>query len=207
VKHHDLKEKFAEVHALQEDLDLSYLKEEILKLLDGIGTGARRSGQIVRGLRSFAGLDGDRFISADIHEGLDATLTVLENKTKDKIIIHKAYGRIPKIECIPVKINQVFLNVFTNSIQAMEGEGEIFIETQTVDECVTVTIKDTGRGIEADVINHIFEPFFTTREVGDGTGLGLSISYGIIEQHHGKIEVMSETGKGALFSIVMPVRQ
>jgi signal transduction histidine kinase len=201
----DLDDKFNDVKTLKEELDLPYMREEISKLLEGISAGAQRSGQIVKGLRSFARLDEDGFIPADIHEGLDDTLTMLENKTKEKILIHKKYGEIPLIKCFPAKINQVFLNVLTNSIQAMEGNGEIHIETGQSDGFVIISIKDNGKGMETEVKKHIFEPFFTTRDIGEGTGLGLSISYGIIEQHKGKIEVQSEPGKGAEFKVFLPV--
>ncbi len=206
IENKDLREQFVEVEALKEELDLSFLSQEIINLLEGIDTGARRSEQIVKGLRSFARMDGDKFTFADIHEGLDATLTLLENKTKEYIRINKLYGDIPKIKCLPAGLNQVFLNILTNSIQAIEGKGEISIETNTSGDCVNITLKDTGRGMAADVITHIFEPFYTTRAVGDGTGLGLSISYGIIERHQGKIEVKSEPGNGSEFTIILPVR-
>jgi signal transduction histidine kinase len=143
----------------------------------------------------------------NIHDGIDSTLILLHNKIKNSIKVHKDYGNLQEIECFPSKLNQVFMNILTNCIQAIEDEGEIFIQTVSSDIRVKIIIKDTGTGMSPEVKAHIFEPFYTTKDVGKGTGLGLSITYGIIEQHNGNIDVISEPGKGTEFIISLPRRQ
>ena len=192
---------------MKEELDFQFLTKEITDLLDGIGEGAHRSGEIVKGLRSFSRLDDEKFIMADVHDGLDSTLILLYNKTKNRIRIHKDYGDLPLIECLPSKLNQVFMNILTNSIQAIGDKGDIHIETISSGIGVKIVIRDNGVGMTHDVKQRIFEPFFTTKEVGSGTGLGLSISYGIIEQHTGNIDVISEPGRGTEFIISLPITQ
>ena len=131
----------------------------------------------------------------------------MHNKVKNTIKVHKDYGDLQEIECLPTKLNQVFMNILTNCIQAIEDKGEIFIQTASSDIWVKIIFKDTGTGMSPEVKAHIFEPFYTTKDVGKGTGLGLSITYGIIEQHHGNIDVISEPGNGTEFIISLPKRQ
>ncbi len=207
IKDNDISDDFKEVDSLKETLDYSLLTTEIKSLLEGISEGAHRSSEIVKGLRSFSRLDDDKFQYTDLHDGLDSTLILLYNKTKGRINIHKEYGDLPQVECLPSKINQVFMNLLTNSIQAIEEKGDIFIETISSGIIVKIIIRDTGTGMSPEVKKHIFEPFYTTKEVGSGTGLGLAISYGIIEQHQGNIDVISETGKGTEFIISLPIVQ
>ncbi|MFC2098828.1 YfiR/HmsC family protein [Bacteroidota bacterium] len=207
INKHQLLEKFNEVDKMKKDVDFEFLEKEIKSLIDGIGEGAYRSSEIVKGLRSFSRLDDEKFTKSDIHDGIDSTLILLFNKTKHRINIHKNYGDVPEIECLPSKINQVFMNILTNSIQAIEEKGEIFIETISSGIGVKICIRDTGSGMSPEIKKHIFDPFYTTKEVGSGTGLGLSISYGIIEQHHGNIDVFSEPDKGTEFIISLPIQQ
>ena len=207
INKHDLGKDFKDVESLKENLNFKLLTTEIKKLLEGISEGAQRSGDIVKGLRSFSRLDDDKFKNADLHDGLDSTLILLYNKTKGRINVHKEYGELPQVECLPSKINQVFMNLLTNSIQAIDGKGDIFIATISSGIGVKIIIRDTGTGMTAEVKKHIFEPFYTTKDVGRGTGLGLSISYGIIEQHNGNIDVISESGKGTEFIISLPIVQ
>jgi len=207
IKEKKLENLFEEMKSLKEQVDYDFLVKEIKNLLEGISEGASRSGQIVKGLRSFSRLDEEKFKLADIHEGIDSTLILLYNKTKNKITIHKEYGDLPEIECLPSKMNQVFMNILTNSIQAIEDKGDIFIETISSGIGIKIIIRDTGNGMTDEVKDHIFEPFYTTKDVGKGTGLGLSISYGIIEQHNGNIDVISEIGKGTEFIISLPIHQ
>jgi len=207
VEKKKLSADFTDVERLKKTSDYEYLIKETQDLLKGIHEGASRSEQIVKGLRNFTRLDEEEFKPTDIHEGIDSTLVLLQNRIQDRIQVHKKYGDIPKVECLPGKLNQVFMNILANSIQAIEKEGEISIETSCTDSCVNISISDTGKGMTPEIKDHIFEPFFTTRPVGEGTGLGLSISYGIIEQHDGKIEVSSEPGNGTEFIITIPVRK
>jgi len=192
---------------LKDKEDYSFLKKEITDLLEGIEEGAIRSSQIVKGLRSFSRLDEEKRQIYDIHEGIESSLLLLHNKIKDKITVRKDYGDFKDVECFPSKLNQVIMNVLTNSIQAIEGKGEIFIQTISSETGIKIIIKDNGKGMTPEVKKHIFEPFFTTKDVGKGTGLGLSISFGIIEQHNGDIDVISEPGKGAEFIISLPKNQ
>ena len=179
----------------------------MISLLEGIEDGANRSSQIVKGLRSFSRLDEEKCHVYDIHEGIESSLILLQNKIKDRIKIRKDYGDFQEIECFPSKLNQVIMNILTNSIQAIEGKGEILIQTISSGIGVKIIIKDNGIGMTPEVQKHIFEPFFTTKEVGQGTGLGLSISFGIIEQHNGNMDVISEPGKGTEFIISLPKTQ
>jgi len=207
IREKNFSDDFIEVESLKENLDFKLLTTEIKSLLEGISEGAHRSSEIVKGLRSFSRLDDDKFQYADLHDGLDSSLILLYNKTKGRINVHKEYGNLPKVECLPSKINQVFMNLLTNSIQAIEGKGDIFIETISSGIGVKIIIRDTGAGMSTEVKKHIFEPFYTTKEVGSGTGLGLAISYGIIEQHQGNIDVISEASKGTEFIISLPINQ
>lgn len=184
-----------------------FLFKEIAQLLEGIEEGAKRTKNIVLGLRNFSRLDEESFKKTDLHDGLDNTLMLLNSKLKGKIDINKKYGKIPLVECLPGKINQVFMNILSNAIQAIENKGKISIITRLENKMVKVKITDTGHGMTKEVQKRIFEPFFTTKDVGIGTGLGLSISYGIIEKHGGTIEVESEHEKGTTFVISLPVSQ
>jgi len=206
LEENELKEIIQEIDKLKDSLDFSYLSKEIMSLLDGIEEGAIRTSTIVKGLRSFSRLDEDKCQLYDIHEGMDSTLILLQNKMKNRIKVRKEYGELGEIECFPSKLNQVFLNILNNSIQAIEDRGEILIQTIRSGIGIKIIIKDSGKGMNTEVKKHIFEPFYTTKEVGEGTGLGLAISFGIIEQHRGNIDVISEPGKGTEFIISLPFR-
>ena len=204
IRSNRLEGRFGEVDKLKAGMDFEILIQEIVSLLEGIEEGAGRSSQIVKGLRSFSRLDEEKYQLYDVHEGIDSTLILLHNKLKNRITVRKEYGDVEQIECYPSKLNQVFMNILTNSIQSIEDKGEILIQTVSSGIGIKIIFKDTGKGMTPEVKKHIFEPFFTTKEVGQGTGLGLSISYGIIEQHNGNIDVISDPGKGAEFIISLP---
>jgi signal transduction histidine kinase len=201
------KEKLKEIEKLKEQIDYKQAIREINKLIESIKTGTERTTQIVSGLRTFSRLDEDVLKVADIHEGLESTLILLRNKYKNRIEISKNFGAIPPLECFPGQLNQVFMNILSNAIDAIEGEGEITISTSQSNGFIRISIKDNGKGIPENIKAKIFDPFFTTKEVGEGTGLGLSISHGIIEKHKGSIKVLSERGKGSEFIISIPVRK
>ena len=209
ISKNDLGSYFTELHELKDEMDFSYLIQEISSLLKGIEEGAHRSSEIIKGLRSFSRLDDEASQIYDIHEGIDSSLVLLQNKIIDKkIVVRKDYGDFEGVECFPSKLNQVIMNILTNSLQAMEADrGELFIQTVSSALGIKIIIKDNGKGMQPEVKEHIFDPFFTTKEVGQGTGLGLSISYGIIEKHNGNIDVISEPGKGTEFIISLPRRQ
>ena len=142
---------------------------------------------------------------ADIHHGIDNTLGLLKSKFNPKIKITKNYDRsIGLINCHIGQLNQVFLNLLTNALDAIEPEGKINISTRSEDGQVIISIKDNGKGIPEELINKVFDPFFTTKKIGKGTGLGLSISHGIIENHGGTISVKSSFEKGTVFEIRLP---
>ncbi|MCP4311279.1 MAG: hypothetical protein GY790_08460 [Bacteroidetes bacterium] len=202
-----LESVISEIDHLKDKLDFSFLTNEIINLLDGIEDGASRSSQIVKGLRSFSRLDDEKCRLYNVHEGIDSSLILLNNKIKGRIKVRKDYEDFEKIECFPSKLNQVILNILTNGLQAIEGKGELCIQTVSSGIGIKIIIKDNGIGMTPEVQKHIFEPFFTTKDVGKGTGLGLSISYGIIEQHNGNIDVISESGKGTEFIISLPKTQ
>jgi len=199
--------KLKQIEELKQKLEYNEAIREINKLIESIKHGAKRTTEIVKGLRTFSRLDEDILKMADIHEGLDSTLILLHNKYKNRIDIIKQYDELPMIECYPGQINQVFMNILSNAIDAIDEEGTITITTSKSNGLVKVSIKDTGKGIPEKMKNKIFEPFYTTKEIGKGTGLGLSISHGIIEKHKGSIKFISYAGQGSEFVIVLPVRQ
>ena len=190
----------------KERADLDYIVKDLPKLISSCEDGARRTRDIVLGLRNFSRLEEAQLKQVDIHEGLENTLRLLSGELKNRIQVTKNFGRLPKVTCYPSQLNQVFMNVLSNAAQAIEGEGEIQISTKKVSgERVEVSIKDSGKGMSKATLEKIYDPFFTTKGLGSGTGLGLSISYGVIQKHGGEIAVSSELGKGTEFRIVLPV--
>jgi len=167
-------------------------------------SGSERIATIVRSLRTFARLDEALFQEVDLHEGIDSTLTLLQHEIRDRIDIVRDYGNIPRVNCYPNELNQVFMNLLVNAIQAITGPGVITICTRTPENGVRISITDTGKGIEQENLSRLFDPGFTTKGVGVGTGLGLSISYQIVEKHRGAIHVESEPGQGSTFTVTLP---
>lgn len=184
--------------------------ERIIKIIDEanrvIQDGTERVTTLVHRLRSFARLDqAELDEAADIHEGLEDTLTLIHHEIKHNITVNRRYGNLPLIACRLSQLNQVFVNLLINAKQAIKGKGAITIETQAAIKYIKISITDTGIGIAPDKLEHIFDPGYTTKGVGVGTGLGLSIVYQIIQEHHGKISVESEPGKGSTFTISLPI--
>ena len=221
-----LKRAVLKVQQFAEEIEADYLFEEMEALLRGIEEGAQRTKVIVDGLKTFSRSEKDHFKAVDIHAGLDSTLTLLNNKLKDRIEVERVYSEMSFVECLPGKLNQVFMNILSNAVQAIEqrskeegrsrGEilGKISIRTDRAQhclpgaqDCVRIAIQDDGVGMKPEVKNRIFEPFFTTKDVGEGTGLGLAITFGIVEQHRGRIEVRSAPGEGSTFTIILPFQQ
>lgn len=194
-----------EIISMRNQLEAEYLESEIASLIGSIERGASRTKNIVAGLKVFSRNSPEQVIEADLHEGLDATLTILSNKMKDRISVQKNYGDIPLVSCQFDRLNQVFMNIISNAIESIDGEGTISIATKQDGDKVIISIRDNGKGMDSQTLKRVFEPFFTTKEIGKGTGLGLSISYGIIDQHNGKIRLESEPGKGSTFEIILPV--
>jgi two-component system, NtrC family, sensor kinase len=206
--------------------DLDFITEDLTKILKSMKVGSERIREIVLSLRNFSRLDEAELKSVDLHEGIDNTLMILQHRLKLKpesptIQVVKNYAKLPLVECHPGHLNQVFMNLLVNAIDALEDsvrqkkqeyqavQPKISISTQfTLEDHVQITILDNGMGIPEAVRSRIFDPFFTTKPVGKGTGLGLSISYQIITQkHHGKIECYSMPGEGSTFVIEIPIRQ
>ena len=197
-----------------EDIELEFLREDLPKTLSSMKMGTDRIREIVVSMRNFSRSDDGKMKSADIHEGIDSTLVILNHRLKQGIQVIKQYGKLPAVECSPAQLNQVFMNVIGNAIDALEEvkKGDtgysptIWISTEvTADNTVTVKIRDNGPGIAAGCTQQIFDPFFTTKSIGKGTGLGLAISYQIVAKHQGKIEVNSQIGQGTEFVITLPV--
>lgn len=197
-----------EVKKLKEDLEYEELTQDIAHLVADIKKGAIRTMEIVKGLRVFSRLDEEERKMANIKDCLEATLILLNNKMKGRIELKTYYDEtMPEILCYPGQLNQVFMNIINNAIQAIPEErkdGKITIYTENQQEHVIIRIKDNGIGMSEQVKKRIFEPFFTTKQVGVGTGLGLSITFGIIEKHGGSIFVNSEEGRGSEFVIQLP---
>jgi signal transduction histidine kinase len=211
------------------DIELGFITEDLPQIISSIKVGTERISQIVTGLRNFSRYDESELKEVDIHEGIDSTLLLLKHRLKEarrlmslEIEIIKEYGKLPMVECYAGQLNQVFMNIISNGIDALvhgdekdqslnlnhfKREIRICTEVKEPDR-VVVAIADNGLGISQEVQPRIFDPFFTTKPVGKGTGLGLSISYHIVvEKHGGNLECISAPGEGTMFVIEIPVEQ
>ncbi|PSB21358.1 hypothetical protein C7B76_05255 [filamentous cyanobacterium CCP2] len=219
----------AEILAEAETIDLEFIMEDLPKLLSSMKVGADRIQKIVWSLRTFSRMDEAAFKAVNLHEGIDSTLMILQNRLKARperpaIEIIKEYGQLPLVECYAGQLNQVFMNILSNAIDAMEeaiGEQgaallnhsavlppQICIRTEVQNDRAVIHITDTGPGMPEAVRQRIFDPFFTTKPVGKGTGMGMSISYQIVtEKHGGTLQCISAPGKGTKFVIEIPIRQ
>ena len=198
---------------IKQDNEFDYIKKDLPLLIKSCQDGAQRTRDIVIGLRNFSRLEESLLKEIDIRESIDTTLELLNGEIKNRIKIHRQYENIPPMLCYASQINQVLMNLLSNAVHAISGNGQIWISValsklanQAVDQ-VLISIQDTGSGMSPEIMDKIFEPFFTTKDVGQGTGLGLSISYGIIQNHAGDIQVKSEKGVGTEFIITVPLQQ
>ncbi|SRR5579883_730181 len=217
-----------EIQVLGEDIELTFVQEDLPKILNSMRVGTQRISQIVLSLRKFSRIDEAEFKAVDLHEGIDSTLLILQHRLAKKldrpaIEVMKSYGNLPPVECYPGQLNQVFTNILVNAIDAIEEQldskqtyqekkddsGQITIRTSAVNsQWIQIVIADNGPGIPEHIQHQIFNPFFTTKAVGKGTGMGMSISYQIItERHRGKLECFSVLGKGTEFVIQIPIFQ
>lgn len=199
------------VRAEAEEMGLDETITELDEIIDCIAEGSSRTAEIVRGLRNFSRLDEDALKDADLNEGLRSTLALMVPQYRDRVEFDVQLDELPRVECYPGRLNQVFMNILTNGVQAaMAKEGDamptIQVRTRTLGDHVEVVIADNGIGMTDEVKARIFDPFYTTKDVGEGTGLGLAIAYGIIEDHHATIAVDSTPGQGTAFRITIPVR-
>lgn len=202
----ELSRQFARASSAIAQLKASGATEELANLVkDGLyGTG--QMAEIVGNLKDFSRLDRSKITSFNLNDGLDSTLNLAKHMLKS-VKVEKRLGDVPPVLCSPSQVNQVFLNLVTNAVQALEdGKGTITLTTRSEDGGVAVEVDDTGRGIAEDVLPKIFDPFFSTKEVGKGTGLGLSVSYKIVQQHGGRIDVESTPGLGTRFTVWFPFK-
>lgn len=205
----DMVARLADIEKMKKLIDVEYVKKEIESLVTGIREGAERTAEIVQGLRTFSRLDESEIKVVNIYDGIDSGLFLLKNLLPEYVGVEKDYIANGNIECYPGKLNQVFMNIISNAIQAIKQKDQpseketIFIGAKEIGDQVEIRITDTGVGMSEETRRKIFDPFFTTKDVGEGTGLGLSIVYKIIQMHHGKIEVSSIEGKGAEFVITL----
>lgn len=190
---------------LKKDIEYDYVLEDTQKIVKNIGTGAERMKKIVQNLRTFSRLDSGEKVPVNLREGIESTLQLLFYEYKNRIEIVQEYDDIPQIIGSPGELNQVFMNVLHNAIQAIPNQGQIKIAAREDGDSIRISFADTGPGIPPDEIDHLFDPFYTTKKVGEGTGLGLSISYGIVQDHGGRLWVESELGKGTTFHIDLPI--
>ena len=208
------------IQAEIETIDLEFLLEDLPKLVNSMKVGAERIREIVQSLRNFSRLDEAEVKAVDIHEGIDSTLMILQNRIKARsdrpaVEIIKQYSHLPEIQCYPGQLNQVFMNLLTNALDAMEDfhpsetVSQITIRTQVADNgYAEIQIQDNGPGMTEATRTKLFDPFFTTKPIGKGTGLGLAISYQIItERHQGSLKCLSQPNQGACFIIQLPFSQ
>lgn len=202
--------------AIQEQLnaiDLDFIRSDLPKVLSSMEMGTERIKKIVVSLRNFSRLDEAEVKAVDIHEGIDNTLLILNHRLKQGICVTKNYEKLPLISCHPAQINQVFMNILVNAIDALaikesQVEKQILIQTEKINEHeICIVIWNNGKEIPSSIKDRLFDPFFTTKPVGQGTGLGLTICYQIVEKHAGKIEVFSESGRGTEFVITLPIHR
>jgi PAS domain S-box-containing protein len=217
----------ADLQDLYEEVDMEYIQQDLPKILNSMKVGTQRIRQIVLSLRTFSRMDEAEFKAVDIHAGIDSTLMILQHRLKEQserpvIQVVKEYGELPLVECYAGQLNQVFMNILANAIDALEdglGKGQgglgsgkiptIRISTSVSrSSCIKIAIADNGMGMPEKIQQQVFNPFFTTKPVGKGTGMGMSISYQIItEKHNGKLVCFSEPGQGTQFTIEIPIQQ
>ena len=204
----DPKERFVEVDGLKVSLELAYVQDDLKLLLQESQEGLDRVKKIVQSLKDFSRIEvSDNWREENILLGLESTLNVVWSEIKYKCELRKEYSDLPPVTCMLSQLNQVFMNLLVNAAQAIEVRGIITLRAFQQGNEVCLEIADTGSGIAPENLSQVFDPFFTTKPVGTGTGLGLSISHGIVQRHHGRLEVRSELGKGTIFRICLPIRQ
>ena len=188
-------------------IDFDYLREDSTTLFAETRSGLERVRTIVQGLRNFSRPDDTRWQQINLNQCLDDTLAVAGGELSPSIQVLREYADLPPMQCQPQALNQVFLNLVLNAVYAMEGQGQLTLRSGIDGEQVWVEVRDTGQGISPTHLEHIFDPFFTTKPIGKGTGLGLSVCYGIVQKHHGRIEVSSTLGEGSVFRVLLPLSQ
>lgn len=192
---------------IKSEIDYDFLADDITQALDDCHEGARRVRDIVLNLKTFSRLEDTELQVADLTENIESTIKILGHLFRsDRVVLHKDYAELPKLECFAGQLSQVWMNLLTNAAQAMNHKGDLWISTALVENAAVVKIRDNGKGIPEEILTKIFDPFFTTKPVGEGTGLGLSIVHGIIERHGGSIQVDSQIGEGTTFTVSIPLK-
>lgn len=194
--------------ALKDEISYETTVDDLTGVIADCRTGVERVRDIVRNLRTFSRLDEAEFKQTDIHEGIDSTIRLISRYfTGGNISLVREYSDIPLFDAFSAQLNQVWMNLLVNAAQAIgQNAGEVKIVTAADEVSVTVSISDTGNGIDDGHLSRIFDPFFTTKPVGEGTGLGLSIAFGIVDRHNGRIDVKSEIGVGTTFAVSLPIK-
>jgi signal transduction histidine kinase len=201
-----------QIKELAAEFDLAYVRENMSKILASTRNGVKRVADIVQNLRGFTRLDQAEDSHADIHEAIAAALVMLRGRLERcRITVLEPAGEIPQVSGSSAQLNQVFLNLLVNAMQAIEAvhreDGCIAITTEKKADEIWIELTDNGCGIPEEILPRIFTPFFTTKEIGDGTGLGLSITQAIIQDHGGRLQVESTVGKGTCFRVILPISQ
>jgi signal transduction histidine kinase len=192
---------------LEKEADLCYFRDTFARMCDKTLEGLHRVRDIVRNLRDFARLDEAEFKEADLNAAVQSALEIVGHQAREKgVRLDTAFEPLPPVLCHPGKVNQVFLNLLANAIQATEPGGSVTARSRPDPAGVVIEVTDTGCGIRPEHRSRLFEPFFTTKPIGQGTGLGLSVSFGIIRDHGGAIDVESEVGRGSTFRVRLPLK-
>lgn len=194
-----------EVRQKEKTMKMNFILDDSMKIIEESLDGSDRVQKIVQSLKSFSRSDDGKRVPADINECLESAVNIVWNEIKYKAALKRELGLLPQTLCYPNQLNQVFMNILINAVQAIKNQGTITVRTWHEDDSIRASISDTGCGIPPEVVSRIFEPFFTTKEVGKGTGLGLSITYEVIKRHEGDIWVESALGEGTTFNIRIPV--
>ena len=199
-----------QLRALRANIDVENVlqgSEEVATLAEDSIEGLQQISELVQSLKDFSRLDRaakDRF---NVREGLEKTLTITRNVLKHGVEVVRNFADVPDIYCSPSRINQIFINLVTNAVQAMNGAGRLTLSVRSDGDEVLITVADTGCGIPQENLDRIMDPFFTTKPVGQGTGLGLSIVRSIVQEHAGRIEIESKEGEGTAITLILPVRR
>ncbi|MGB3513235.1 MAG: ATP-binding protein [Microcoleaceae cyanobacterium] len=212
----NIPEKIDNIENIKDDIEFDFLQQDLPELIQSIIVSAEQLNQLIGSLKNFSYMSETKPKQADIHECIDSTLLILRGRLKHQITVIKNYGKIPLLNCYSGQLSQVFVNLFSNAIEALEDKKEelstsptIWINTELENNnYISIRIIDNGPGIPLEIQDKIFNNFFTTKPVGKGTGLGLTISYQIItEKHGGKLRVNSTPGNGTEFEILLPLPQ
>jgi PAS domain S-box-containing protein len=200
------------LEAVVEKVDGDFLISDFGKAVRESLEGSERIRHIVQDLRAFSHQDTVERVESDVNQCLDSTANIVWTMMKHSVSLTKQYEELPLVDCFPMQLKQVFMNLIVNAYQAIEeraqhspGQGEIVLRTENRGDRIAILVKDNGTGIAADALDRIFDPFFTTKEVGVGTGLGLSTSFNIVRRHGGTIRVQSTAGKGSTFEVLLPI--